>query len=177
MSAAPGSPEPAGLERAYVEHQGRVFRAAYRVTGNAHDAEDVLQTVFLRLARHQGLLPDAANLAGYLHRSAVNAALDVLRSRQRAARVPLDEAEQAAPGTDSPERVREAAELQEWLRAALTRVSPQAAEIFALRYLEGLENREIARMLGGSRVTVAVTLHRTRRRLEREFRARGGGRT
>jgi RNA polymerase sigma-70 factor (ECF subfamily) len=43
--------ERTGLERVFLEHQARIFRAAYRITGNVHDAEDVLQTIFLRLAR------------------------------------------------------------------------------------------------------------------------------
>src|SRR5690349_8480293 len=71
--ARPGDP---GLEQIFLEHKELVFRAAYRVTGNASDAEDVLQTVFLRLARLEKF-PEIANLAGYLHRSAVNASLDL----------------------------------------------------------------------------------------------------
>jgi RNA polymerase sigma-70 factor (ECF subfamily) len=43
--------ERSGLERVFLEYQARIFRAAYRITGNVHDAEDVLQTIFLRLAR------------------------------------------------------------------------------------------------------------------------------
>ena len=67
------------LEELFLAHKDRVFRAAYRVTGSASDAEDVLQTVFLRLMRHT---PGAeiSNPGSYLHRSAVNAALDLLRA-------------------------------------------------------------------------------------------------
>ena len=64
-----------GLEQIFVNHKDLIFRAAYRITGNASDAEDVLQTVFLRLVR-QDKFPAIANLPGYLHRSAVNASLD-----------------------------------------------------------------------------------------------------
>ena len=171
--------ETGGLEKVFREHQGRVFRAAYRVTGNAQDAEDVLQTVFLRLAR-QGDAPPVANLSSYLYRSAVNAALDLLRHRQDRERVPLHDAEAAVePGLvspDSPERDVESTEIREWLRRALSGLNPQAAECFVLRYVEGFENREIAHMVGLSRMAVAVLLHRARRRLEREFRARGGTR-
>ena len=72
-----------GLEEAFRKHRMSVFRAAYRITGNAADAEDVLQTVFLRLARRDD--SDIANVGSYLYRAALNAALDVLRSRQTAA--------------------------------------------------------------------------------------------
>src|SRR5207249_11897120 len=68
----------------------RVFRTAYRVTGNAADAEDVLQTVFLRLARGpQVTTPE--NEEGYFARAAINASLDLLRSRKRAKSVAFDE--------------------------------------------------------------------------------------
>jgi len=74
--------EPFGLESAFLEHQRRVFRAAFRITGNAQDAEDVLQTVLLRLARQgEGVLA-VANPSSYLYRAAINAALDLLRARR-----------------------------------------------------------------------------------------------
>ena len=169
------SGEPHGLEKVFIEHQGRVFRAAYRITGNAQDAEDVLQTVFLKLT-HQGE-PKAPvdNLASYLYRTAVNASLDLLRTRRTS--VPIEEIENApderAPG---PERDQVAGEIRASLRRALLALPEQAALVFALRYLEGYGNHEIARMLGLSRVTIAVSLHRTRHRLQREFRELRSGR-
>jgi RNA polymerase sigma-70 factor (ECF subfamily) len=164
--------DPTWLERCWSEHSGRVYRTAYRVTGNATDAEDVLQTVFLRLSRRaddDGLNADAAG--GYLHRSAVNAALDVVRSRQRAGWVPLEAAGEPADaglGVD-PERERLSADLRRQLRLALARLSPRAAEMFALRYFEGLGNSEIAALLDVSQGVVAVLLHRTRARLRKEL--------
>jgi RNA polymerase sigma-70 factor (ECF subfamily) len=144
-----------------------VFRAAYRITGSAQDAEDVLQTVFLRLARRpEGALP-VENLPSYLYRSAVNASFDLLRARAAAGSVDLDEADGALA---SPERLQESAEIRSALRRGLARLAPRAAEIFALRYLEEYDNHEIAKMLGVSRVTVAVTLHRARGRLQRDLR-------
>jgi RNA polymerase sigma-70 factor (ECF subfamily) len=164
--------EPIGLESAFLEHQGRVFRAAFRITGNAQDAEDVLQTVFLRLARQGGGTLTAENPPSYLYRAAVNAALDLLRARRERPNVALEEA-QDAPGAavGRPDRAHETAELRAWLRRAMAALPPRAAEVFALRHLEGLENKEIARTLGLSRVAVAVTLHRARQRLQQEFRA------
>jgi RNA polymerase sigma-70 factor (ECF subfamily) len=158
----------------FREHQRRVFRAAFRITGRAEDAEDVLQTVFLRLAR-QGDALALANPPSYLYRAAVNGALDLLRSRLERPLVGLDEAQGAPDGpAGRPDAVHEAAELRAFLRRALAGLPPRAAEVFALRHLEGLENVEIARALGLSRVAVAVTLHRARRRLQRELRATGG---
>jgi RNA polymerase sigma-70 factor (ECF subfamily) len=172
-----GTGRPEALEVVFVEHQARVFRAAYRITGNTADAEDVVQTVFLRLARRGDDRPPVANLASYLYRSAINAALTMLRDRPERA-VALEDVEPAlGRSVPTPERLRESAEIAGWLREALARLDPLAAEMFALRYLEDQDNAEIARVLAVSRVRVAVTLHRTRRRLEKEFRAITGGRS
>jgi len=163
--------QPLGLESVFLEHQRRVFRAAFRITGNAQDAEDVLQTVFLRLAR-QGDAASLANPSSYLYRAAVNAGLDLLRARRERSNVALEEAHGSADGPGKrPDQVHEAAELRAWLRQAIAGLPPRAAEVFALHHLEGLENKEIARALGLSRVAVAVTLHRARYRLQQEFRA------
>jgi RNA polymerase sigma-70 factor, ECF subfamily len=160
----------------FDRHHAEVLRAAYRITGSAMDAEDVLQTVFTRLLR-QPAGPGGARLdlsrsaGGYLHRAAVNAALDLLRSRRRSRLVGLDDLEQEPvdrSGPD-PERRLGSRELGRRLRTALSRLSPRQAEVFALRYLEGMGNLEIARLLGSSQTAIAVLLHRARHRLQREL--------
>jgi|TARA_Y100000310_G_scaffold320674_1_gene377354 RNA polymerase sigma-70 factor (ECF subfamily) len=62
------------------------------------------------------------------------------------------------------------AELRDVLRTALSRIRPRAAEVFALRYFEGFDNQEIADMLGTTSGTIAVTLSRTRERLQEILR-------
>lgn len=175
--AESGSISPPELERIYRRHHGLVFRAAYRITGAVADAEDVLQSVFLRLLRRE---PEAAapeNVESYLYRAAVNAALDLVRSRRSASRVPLEDVAPhlAADAALAPDRVEAGRQAREWLRQAVARLNPRAAEIFALRYFEGKENPEIASLLGTTAATVSVTLHRTRDRLEQEFREYLGG--
>lgn len=153
----------------YAAHARDVFRTAHRITGSVQDAEDVLQTVFLRLMRGA----DAAELdnpAAYLHRSAVNAALDLLRQRRRRAAVSLDgatdddaapadrpAAEPAAPPADSA--------LADALREAVAALPGRTGQIFALRYFDGLSNRQIAELLDTTENTIGVTLHRARARL------------
>ena len=168
---APAPGQRPQLESIFAEHQQRVLRAAYRVTGNAQDAEDVLQTVFLRLSRREGGSPLSDSPGSYLHRAAINAALDLVRSRTAARSTPLDDVEStlASAPEQSPDRIRDAQELRDWIRQALSKMSPKAAEIFVLRYFEGYGNNEIARMLGTSRSTVNVILHRTRNRLKDEM--------
>lgn len=161
---------PDALERLYTEHSDRVLRAAYRVCGNMSDAEDVLQTVFVRLARSEEL-DLSPNPGAYLHRAAVNAALDVVRSRTRSRSVSLEVApvnalESGGPG---PEASRAEAELRETIRKAVGRLNPRAAEMFALKYFEGYDNREIGEILGMSPTVIAVLLHRARGRVRADL--------
>lgn len=156
------------LETLFQENYDLIYRTAYRLTGSKVDAEDVLQTVFLRLARREEKnFEFSPSPAAYLHRAAVNASLDLLRSRRRANAVPLVEAEQKT--TINPETLHSDRELQTLIRAAIARLGGKAAEMFALRYLEGYDNREIARLTGTSQMVVAVTLHRSRSRLRQEI--------
>lgn len=150
---------PGGLETTFRECHGMVFRTAYRITGNAADAEDVLQVVFLRLLRRQPGADDVEHHESYLRRAAINASLDVIRSRQaaRTVELPLDMAQGETP------------ELRRALTRALAQLKPRAAEIFTLRFLEGFTNPEIAKMLGISQVLVAVTIYRARQQLQREL--------
>ncbi len=168
---------PPDLDRIFREHHEVVFRAAYRVTGNATDAEDVTQTVFLRLLRRAQDAEAVTNMEAYLRRAAVNAALDLVRSRQAARNVPLDDVAPLLPENPSlaPDRVQRSAEIRHWLRDAVARLSPRAAEIFVLRFFEGKDNPEIAQSLGTTPATVAVTLSRTRDRIQEEFRSYMGG--
>jgi len=127
----------------------------------------VLQTVFLRLVRRAGR-PDAMEKEeSYLRRAAINAALDVMRSRQSDRTVEL--AELPVEGDYPPE-------LRQALGRALGQLKPRAAEIFALRFLEGFSNPQIARMLGISQILVAVIVHRTRQQLRKELAPYLGGR-
>jgi RNA polymerase sigma-70 factor (ECF subfamily) len=164
---------PWDLDGIFREHNSTVFRAAYRVTGNASDAEDVMQTVFLRLLRRDPDAEAVGNMESYLRRAAVNSALDLIRSRQAARNVPLDDVAPLLPENPSlaPDRAHRSAEIRQWLRNAVARLHPRAAEIFVLRFFEGKDNPEIARSLGTTAATVAVTLSRTRDRIQQEFRS------
>jgi RNA polymerase sigma-70 factor, ECF subfamily len=161
----------AQLEEIFRAHQASVVKAAYRVTGSIADAEDVSQSVFLRLARGTVDPESISNLQSYLCRSAINAALDLIRSRGSQEAVPVEVADLLQSNSSlSPERALSSLEIKNWLRRALGSLNPRAAEMFALRYLEGLENTEIAQLMNTSQAVVAVTLHRTRARLKKGLR-------
>ncbi len=146
----------------YERHYEAVFRAALRVTGNPADAEDVLQTVFLRVLVRGGEVEDVARPAAFLRRAAVNAAVDVLRRRAlHAESVYDDRAPHAAiqpPGL-----------LKERLRRAIAALETEDASLFLLRHVEGLSIEELAGMFGIEKNNVAVRLHRIRHRLQAEM--------
>jgi RNA polymerase sigma-70 factor (ECF subfamily) len=153
---------PDEFERMYREYHGLVYRAAFRITGNAEDAEDVLQTLFLRLMRRGEGLDAEANPKGYLHRAAVNIALDIVRLRKR-----VTSDEQLSSGVDHGSSAR----TRQMVAEALAELSPKLAELFVLKHVEGYDNSEIAQMIGTSRGAVAVLLFRARARLKKSIRA------
>ena len=165
------------LEAVFREHHAMVFRAAYRITGNADDAEDVLQTVFLRMARRDAGADPVDNVGSFLHRAAINAGLDLVRARKNIRSVPLDDLEPVLADSPhrAPDRAHVSGEIRDWLRTALARLNPRIARMFAMRFFEGKSNPEIAVLLNTTPGTVAVTLSRTRDRLQEEYRAYVGG--
>lgn len=167
--AALSAAAPVDLAALFQAHHGDVYRAAWRVTGDADDADDVVQTVFLRLARRGGGSDALDNPAGYLRRAAVNAALDLVRGRRRRDDVPLDAAPaDAVASTAAP---ADDAGLRQRLRAAVAALHPRGAEIFALRYFEGYTNRQIAALLDSTESSIGVTLHRARERVREALSA------
>src|SRR5262249_7079189 len=166
----PVSEAPGEIEGLFRAHHDRIFRAAHRVTGSAADAEDVLQTVFLRLVRGQETYDFSENPAAYLSRAAINAALDLMRKRGRIHSVGIDDLS-SEPGahTKDPESEHVDRELQKFVRQAFSRLGATAAEMFILRYYEGYDNREIAKLMGTSQVVVGVVLHRARTKLRKEI--------
>lgn len=153
------------FDRTYRQYSELVFRSAFRVLGNAEDAEDVLQTVFLRFLRRDEQLGNIANPEQYLRRAAVNAALDVIRQRKQHSELP--------EGAKEPGRKADQ-ELRSRLASALARIDAKWAEMFVLRFVEGYGNKEISEMLGISQTLVAVTLFRARQKLQNEIRLSSG---
>ncbi len=122
----PAPQAAADLESIFRDHHAMVFRAAYRVTGSASDAEDVLQTVFLRMLKRDPEAEPVVSISSFLHRAAVNAAVDLVRSRQNIRNIPLDEFEPvlAESSHRGPDRALASGEIRDWLRAALAPSEP-----------------------------------------------------
>jgi RNA polymerase sigma-70 factor (ECF subfamily) len=161
-------PLPAEFEALFLEHYDFVHRTAYRVTGNFADAEDVIQTLFLRLCRRELPADLRANPRGYLYRAAVNGALDILRTKRRHPAEGDDEGILNAPARKQTSRGEE--ELFDQLRRALAELKPKAAEILILHHVHGYTDFEIAKFLKVSRSAVAVSLFRSRLKLRHSIR-------
>jgi RNA polymerase sigma factor (sigma-70 family) len=161
-------PSTESITQLFGEHYRRVLLAAYRITGSMADAEDIAQGLFLRLASAERPID---NVGSYLHRAAINGALDLLRRRKTAATEPLEQAAHVASvrWVSSPESGMASRQLGDALRIAIGELAPRAAEMFALRYFEDLDNKEIAALMETSQAVVAVTLHNARVRLKKRL--------
>lgn len=155
------------LENQYREHSEMVLRTAYRVTGTVEDAEDVLQTVFVRLAGREDPPDLSRGAQPYLRRAATNAALDIIQSRYARSSTSLDTTPVRFTSDTAPtqEQLLRSLEMATALRGAVSRLNRRQAEIFVLKYFGDLDHRSIAEQLGTTPGTIAVTLHRVRSRL------------
>jgi RNA polymerase sigma factor (sigma-70 family) len=147
------------------EHSARVYRLAYRLTGDPHEAEDLTQDVFVRVFRSLDSYRPGT-FEGWLHRITTNLFLDKVRRRQRlrfdaltdelAARLPL-----RSSGTD-PEQVYDMTHLDSEIQAALAALPPQFRAAVVLADIEGLSYEEVAQTLGVKMGTVRSRIHRGR---------------
>ena len=153
------------LERIFDRHYELMYRTAYGLTGSAADAEDIVQTIFVRLLNRE--LPPDLNTAPerYLYRAAFNLSLNTIRDKKR--EVLIDNMEEFDARYDTGGASAEDLALDQALREAIAVLNPAAAQIVILRYVHDYSLAEIARTLGTTRSTVAVSLYRSRSRLKK----------
>jgi RNA polymerase sigma-70 factor (ECF subfamily) len=155
------SAPPRGFAELYEQHSDAVFRAAFRVTGNQADAEDVLQTVFVRVLARGEDVEELLQPAAYFRRAAVNASVDVLRRRELHA--------ESSVHAQTTGIVHPSFLLKEQLRRALAALDRDDASLFLLRHVEGLSIEELAALFELEKNNVTVRLHRIRQRLQAEM--------
>lgn len=157
--------DPEALRDAYDRHGAVVYRIAYRLTGSAADAEDVLHDVFVGLPEALRNYEVRVSFAGWLGRVATRTALMRLRRRDRRREDALESAQEpAGRASDDVDRValeRAIASLPETLRA-----------VFVLREIEGYAHADIAELLGIGVSASEVRLHRAKHELRRILRSR-----
>jgi RNA polymerase sigma-70 factor (ECF subfamily) len=160
-----GDALPQELEELFLEHCQMVHRAAYAITGHRQDAEDVLQSIFVKLLQ-RGLTPEVRqHPARYLHRAALNLSLNVLRARKRRRLVDGIDTLEIPASSVKHEDDQSHDERHARLMEAMASLKPRSLEILLLHYTHDYSDAEIAALLGTSRGTIAVTLYRIRARL------------
>ena len=166
-TAAGGVPEspvwtPPSWEDVVRDHSARVYRLAYRLTGNQHDAEDLTQEVFVRVFRSLSSYTPGT-FEGWLHRITTNLFLDMVRRRARIRFDALPEdAERLPSGDRGPAQVYDDTHFDHDVQAALDAVPPDFRAAVVLCDLEGLSYEEIAATLGIKIGTVRSRIHRGR---------------
>lgn len=152
------------LERIFDQHYELIYRTAFSITGSSADAEDIVQTIFVRLLRRELPLDLSSTPERYLYRAAFNLSLNAVRDRKR--QVLTDNMEAFDIG-HTPYEVNSQDGLEQRLHEAIAALNPAAAQIVVLRYVHNYSLSDIARMLGTTRSTVAVGLFRARARLKK----------
>ena len=161
--------------RLLVEHHSRpLFRVAYRMTGNEHDADDVVQETFLRAYRQIESFQERANFGTWLHRIAINCALDLLRARGRLDRHYGGDPETAemsgAARVDAEQhRLMVSAELRREVAAAMEKLTGNERTAFVLRHFEGMPVDEIGKTLGIQVNAAKHTIFRAVRKLRQSL--------
>jgi RNA polymerase sigma-70 factor, ECF subfamily len=135
-------------------HSKYVFHVAYRFTGSSQDAEDVVQETFLKAYRQLSRFEARADFRTWLHRIAVNCAIDYIRARRSReighdlADLEAAAADLTAVGAPLPDRMAMSAEIDERVREALSGLTRMERAAFMLRHVEGRSIREVAAALG-----------------------------
>jgi len=158
-------------------HSVRVYRLAYRLTGNPHDAEDLTQEVFVRVFRSLSSYTPGT-FEGWLHRITTNLFLDGARRKQRIRIEGLadDTAHRLAGREPSPAQAFDDAHLDGDIQAALRALPPEYRAAVVLCDIEGFSYEEIAAALGVKLGTVRSRIHRGRAQLRVALEHRRQGR-
>jgi RNA polymerase sigma factor (sigma-70 family) len=157
---------PPSWEEIVRQHSARVYRLAFRLTGNAHDAEDLTQDVFVRVFRSLSSYTPGT-FEGWLHRITTNLFLDSVRRKQRIRFDALgeDAGERLHGREPTPERLLTDRMLEADIQAALDAMAPDFRVAVVLCDIEGLSYEEIAATLGIKLGTVRSRIHRGRAQL------------
>jgi RNA polymerase sigma-70 factor, ECF subfamily len=152
-------------------HTRAIYRMAYRITGNAADADDVVQETFLRAYRRLDTFDARATFTTWVHRIGVNCSLDLLDARRRReGRIDAsDDLSTIASHDALPDRVVHGLEMQRAVAAALTGLSGNERTAFVLRHFEGMPLEEIGQILGTRMNATKNTIFRAVRKLREQL--------
>ncbi len=145
-----------------------VLNTAVRIVRDGQIAQDVHQEVFLRILRRWNKFGNDVNWPAYLYRTTIRTALESVR-QSKAGQI-AEQLHEPLPANPRPDWRLRAAELQQKLVTCLAKLPKRQADVFVLSRIEGLEYDKVAELLGCSKETARVHLHRAIKRLAHEFR-------
>ena len=161
-------------------HQDKIYTLCYRMTGNAEDAADLTQEVFLSAWRSLSRFQEQSSFGTWIYRMATNASIDFLRREKRRQVLSMtmeeDSEERQAQVPDerySPHRLLEQKEARQAVADALAALSPEHRQVLVLREMEGLSYQEIGQLLDLEEGTVKSRIARARLAL-RDFLIKSG---
>jgi len=169
--------QSADLDSCVRRHARLLFKVAYGVLRNSHDAEDVVQESFLRAYKQLSRFDERASFGTWLYRIAINCSLDLVRARKRRneqlapADPEIDEPVLALPSTDpDPGRLALSGEVRERVTEAMNDLSASERTAFVLRHFEGMCIEDVSRVLGcqpgAAKHSVFRAVQKLRRALE-----------
>ena len=163
QSTPTGAWTPPTWEEIVTQHSPRVYRLAYRLTGNPHDAEDLTHDVFIRVFRSLNSYTPGT-FEGWLHRITTNVFLDKMRRKQRIRfdALPEDAAGRMASREPGPEQTYHDTHFDDDVQRALDALPPDFRAAVVLCDIEGLSYEEIATTLQIKLGTVRSRIHRGR---------------
>lgn len=148
------------------QYRDSVYRLAYRMCGNAHDADEAAQEAFVAAWRGLPNFRGDAKFSTWLYRLTTNASIDLMRRENRHRAVAEDEMPEIEDRADSPQQQVERTEQQEAVQQALASLSEDYREILLLRYMQELDYTEIAEVLRLPAGTVKSRLNRAKAALK-----------
>ena len=148
------------------QYRDNVYRLAYRMCGNAYDADEAAQEAFVAAWRALPNFRGDAKFSTWLYRLTTNAAIDVMRREKRHQTVGDGEMMDLADDADSPQETVERTEQQEAVQKALATLSEEYREVLLLRYMEELDYAEIADVLQLPSGTVKSRINRAKAALK-----------
>jgi RNA polymerase sigma-70 factor, ECF subfamily len=154
------------FEELYRQHSTRLYNLAFRMVGNAADAEDLLQDIFLTVYRKLESFRGASALGTWLYRLGMNVCLDRLRSKAARQDQATDTLDERVSGAHNPSALAGVSRID--LERAIASLPEGSRAAFLLHDVEGFDHTEVGQMLGVAEGTSKSQVHKARLRI-REF--------
>ncbi len=166
--------DPAAFGILYERYVDKIYNYVYYRTGSRHDAEDLTARTFYQALANIGCYEERGMpFSAWLYRIAHNLVANWHRDRSRRKLIPLDELAMAGQDEDNPEPLAEAEEERKALLEAIRRLPPERQQLLILKFVEGMPNAEIGRIMGRSEGAVKSLYYRTLMALREDLEARG----